>query len=43
MASHLAHAYENTEAVCVYGGDTPMPRRDGRIVPWSQLHDLELR
>lgn len=43
VASHLAHAYENTEAVCVYGGDTPMPRRDGRIVPWSQLHDLELR
>ena len=43
VGGHLAHAYESTEAVCVYGGDTPMPRRDGRIVPWSQLHDLELR
>ena len=43
VGGHLAHAYENTEAVCVYGGDTPMSRRDGQIVPWSQLHDLELR
>ena len=43
VSGHLAHAYENTEAVCVYGGDTPMSRRDGQIVPWSQLHELELR
>ena len=39
VGGHLAHAYGSTEAVCVYGGDTPMSRRDGQIVPWSQLHD----
>ena len=42
VRGHLTDAYPRVDVVCVYGGDTPMPRRDGQIVPWTRLHDTQL-
>ena len=42
VRGYLAEAYSNVDVVCVYGGDTTMPRRDGQLVPWSRLHHAKL-
>ena len=42
VSGHLVQSHPGAEVLCVYGGDTPQPRRDGHIVPWHQLHDQEV-
>ena len=42
VRGHLSESHSATDMVCIYGGETPQQRSDGRLIPWHQLHHPDM-